>query len=139
MKNLRCSEWLGKLLTPSPHYKLENKDLYFTLTTAWNSNSPLYLNFLNKIIAIKRKRKLPFLTSGEVNFSQATSSFRVCAFSVTSVGSNSLWPCRFQPARLLCSWDSPGKNTGMGYYVFLQRIFLTQWSNTRHQFLLHCK
>ena len=73
MKNLRSSEWLGKLLTPSPHYKLENKDLYFTLTTAWNSNSPLYLNFLNKITAIRRKRKLPFLTSGEVNFSQATS------------------------------------------------------------------
>ena len=62
MKNLRSSEWLlGKSLTPSPHYKLENKDLHFTLTTAWNSNSPLYLNFLNKIIANKKKKKTSIL------------------------------------------------------------------------------
>ena len=27
---------------------------------------------------------------------------------------------------LLCPWDSPGKNTGVGYHVLLQRIFLTQ-------------
>ena len=27
---------------------------------------------------------------------------------------NSLQPHRLQPARLLCPWDSPGKNTGVG-------------------------
>ena len=27
------------------------------------------------------------------------------------VMSDSLWPCEPQPARLLCPWDSPGKNT----------------------------
>ena len=27
--------------------------------------------------------------------------------------SNSLWPHEPQPARLLCPWDSPGKNTGV--------------------------
>ena len=31
-----------------------------------------------------------------------------------SVGSDSLWPCGLQPTRLLCPWDSPGKNTGVG-------------------------
>ena len=31
-----------------------------------------------------------------------------------------LWP---QPARLLCSWDSPGKNTGVGCCALLQGIF----------------
>ena len=30
-----------------------------------------------------------------------------------SAASNSLGPHGLQPARLLCSWDSPGKNTGM--------------------------
>ena len=25
-----------------------------------------------------------------------------------------LWPYRLQPPRLLCPWDSPGKNTGVG-------------------------
>ena len=34
-----------------------------------------------------------------------------------------------QPARLLCPWDSPGKNTRMGCQVLLQGIFLTQGSN----------
>ena len=29
-------------------------------------------------------------------------------------------------ARLLCSWDSPGKNTGAGCHFLLQGIFLTQ-------------
>ena len=36
--------------------------------------------------------------------------------------------------RLLCPWDSPGKNTGMGCYFLLQGIFLTQGSNLN---LLH--
>ena len=29
-----------------------------------------------------------------------------------------------QPARLLCPWDSPGKNTGLGCHAPLQGIFL---------------
>ena len=32
-------------------------------------------------------------------------------------------------ARLLCSWDSPGKSTGVGCHVLFQGIFLTQGSN----------
>ena len=32
-------------------------------------------------------------------------------------------------ARLLCPWDSLGKNTGVGCYFFLQGIFPTQGSN----------
>ena len=41
-----------------------------------------------------------------------------------------------EPARLLCPWDIPGKNTGVGFhfFFFLQGIFLTQRSNPR---LLH--
>ena len=34
-----------------------------------------------------------------------------------------------QPARLLCPWDSPGKNTRMGSCSLLQGIFLTQGLN----------
>ena len=30
---------------------------------------------------------------------------------------------------LLCPWDSPGKNTGVGCHFLLQEIFLTQGSN----------
>src|SRR5574337_790501 len=39
-------------------------------------------------------------------------------------------------ARLLCAWNSVGKNTGMGSYSFLQGISPTQGSNLG---LLHCK
>ena len=33
------------------------------------------------------------------------------------------------PTRLLCPWDFPGKNTGVGCYVPFQGIFWTQGSN----------
>ena len=53
-----------------------------------------------------------------------------------SVVSNSLRPCGLQPARLLCPWDSPGKNTGVGCHALLQGIFPTQGSNLG---LLQCR
>ena len=31
-------------------------------------------------------------------------------------------PHRRQPTRLPCPWDSPGKNTGVGYHFLLQRV-----------------
>ena len=39
--------------------------------------------------------------------------------------------------RLLCPWNSPGKNTGVGCHSFLQGIFLTQGSNLHLLCLLH--
>ena len=41
------------------------------------------------------------------------------------------------PIRLLCPWDFPGKNTGMGCHALLQGIFLTQGLNPRFSHLLH--
>ena len=43
-----------------------------------------------------------------------------CRRSVTSVVSDSVRPQRWQPTRLLCPWDSPGKNTGVGCHFLLQ-------------------
>ena len=43
-----------------------------------------------------------------------------CYFQVASVVSNSVQPHRWQPTRLLCPWDSPGKNTGVGCHFLLQ-------------------
>ena len=36
--------------------------------------------------------------------------------------SDSVWPHRRQPARLLWPWDSPGKNTGVCCHFLLQRM-----------------
>ena len=59
---------------------------------------------------------------------------KVRACYMASVMSDSLQPYGLQPARLLCPWDSPGKNTGVGCHVLLQGIFPTQGLNLR---LLH--
>ena len=37
-----------------------------------------------------------------------------------SVMSNSVWPHGLLSTRLLYPWDSPGKNTGVGFHFFLQ-------------------
>ena len=37
--------------------------------------------------------------------------------------------CTVYPTRLLCPWDSPAKNTGVGCHALLQRILLTQGLN----------
>ena len=42
-----------------------------------------------------------------------------CQFS-QSVVSNFVRPHRWQPTRLPCPWDSPGKNTGVGCHFLLQ-------------------
>ena len=58
----------------------------------------------------------------------------VCATSLQSC----LTLCDpMEPTRLLCPWDSPGKNTGVGYYALLQGIFLTQGLNPRLLSFLH--
>ena len=41
-----------------------------------------------------------------------------------------------QPTSLLCPWDFPGKNTGVGSHSLLQGIFPTQGLNPC---LLHCR
>ena len=57
-------------------------------------------------------------------------------FSLSAV-SDSLQPRGLQPTRLLCPWDSPGKNAGVGCHALLQGIILTQGSNPRLLCLLH--
>ena len=53
-----------------------------------------------------------------------------------SVMPDSLGPHGLQPTRLLCPWDFPGKDTGVGFHSLLQGIFPTQGANPG---LLHCR
>ena len=50
--------------------------------------------------------------------------------------SSSLWPYGPYSCRLLCPWNSPGKNTRVGSHALLQEIFPTKGSNLC---LLHCR
>ena len=45
--------------------------------------------------------------------------------------------CGLRPARLLCQWDSPGKNTGEGCHALLWGNFPTQRWNSHLLCLLH--
>ena len=45
------------------------------------------------------------------------------------IESDSLQPYGLEPARLLCPWDSPGKDTGVSCHFLFQGIFPTQGSN----------
>ena len=59
---------------------------------------------------------------------------------IHSVMSSCLRLHGLQPTRLLCPWDSPDKNTGVGSHSLLQGIFWTQGVKPcllLH--LLHCK
>ena len=48
---------------------------------------------------------------------------RMAELRASSVMSNSLQPRGLKPTKLLCPWDSPGKNTGAGCHFLFQEIF----------------
>ena len=50
--------------------------------------------------------------------------------------SNSLQSPRLESSKLLCPWNSPGKNTGVGSHSLLPGIFLMQGLNLH---LLYCR
>ena len=60
-----------------------------------------------------------------------------CCCSVAPVVPDSLRPHGLQPARLLCPWDSPGKNTGVRCHSLLQGISPSQGLNESLACLLH--
>ena len=58
----------------------------------------------------------------------ATAYYCVCVCLVAQL-CLTLRPHGLQPTRLLCPWNSPGKNPGVDCHSLLQRIFLTQGLN----------
>ena len=54
-----------------------------------------------------------------------------------SAMSDFLWPHGLQPTRLLHLWNFPDKNTGVGFHLLLQGMFLTKRSNPLLLDLLH--
>ena len=95
---------------------------------------------------------LKVVLASQQNWKQSTEIFRhislphTCEVSLIvnmhanvlshSVVYNSFPPHGLWPARLLCSRDSAGKNTGVGCHFLLHRIFPTQGLN---QGLPHCR
>ena len=75
-----------------------------------------------------RKTTVP----GRAIGSSSVSTAHVCAQSCPTL----CYPMDCIPERLLCPWDFPGQNTGVGCYFLLYGIFLTQ--DSRNPTFLSC-
>ena len=84
----------------------------------------LCLNFISNYV-------FPFfLTSVPPSNHSVKLAFReLKKVKATQSVSNFLQPHGLYPSRLLCPWNSPGKNTGVGSQSLLQGIFPTQGLN----------
>ena len=80
-----------------------------------------------------KSKRFPAL-GNSANFSKHLESKSVSHSVRVSLQPHGLWP-----ARLLCPWNSPSKNTGVGCHSLLQGIFLTNRSNLCLLCLLHCR
>ena len=91
-------------------------------------------------MTIKEKEKSHKIQASFLKSLNSTDMTLSCYESLTCVGhsalSDSLHLYGLQTARLLCPWNSTGKNTGVGSQPFFQRIFLAQGLNLG---LLHCR
>ena len=87
----------------------------------------------------KRFKRIYTLTRFEkytVSFSKSGILQHPCVHAC-SVMSDSLQPHGLQPAKILCPWDFPGKNTGVRCHFLLQEILPTQGLNPCLLQLLH--
>ena len=99
------------------------------LSVPWEEEPTSHVRFCPQLLS--------HLPSAYVTYQVWAVSSSVKSESVSHlVVSDSLWPHGLEPARLLCPWNSPGKNTGVGCHFLLQGIYLTKGLNPS---LLHCR
>ena len=124
-----CSSWFTSSLSPPFSHLLQTtRVLGPSIHTLSHSAVISYSNLLNtsphsKTLVLVHSRPQALPSS--------------CVYACLVIQSDSLQPYRLQPARLLCPWDFPGKNTGVGCHFLLQGIFPTQGLNPHLSSLLH--
>ena len=69
------------------------------------------------------------LETGNIHPKSSELSILMTMMYSTSQLCLTLWPHGLYPARFLCPWNSPAKNTGVGCHSYSRRFFPTQWSN----------
>ena len=116
-KMQRISEEMG-YWTNQEHYSPSS--FYLNILVPENNWVFVYL-FINREIQPCMYPKLFGLQEHYTSYSMYVSN---------SIMPDSLWPHWLQPTSLLWPWDFPDKDTGMGCHFLLQRIFLTQESNS---------
>ena len=76
-----------------------------------------------------------------IYYKHCVTSPLLCESVSYSAVSNSLQPPGLWPARVLCPWNSPSKNTGVGSHSLLKGIFPTQELNPgllHYRQMLYC-
>ena len=102
----------------------------FHAQTLKEENSPVLSSISSNCGSEVQMHKLTRVTGPSFNPCQPQyPSIYMCVCQIASVTFDSLRPYGPQPTRLLCPWDSPSKNTGVGCYALLQGIFSTQVLN----------
>ena len=104
----------------------------FVLCGLWVKTTWMHFQVLGSLGCVILASLLPDLSEPQLLICKVR---RMC-MCVCSVMSDSLQPHGLQPTRLLCPWDLPGMNTGVGNHSLLQSIFPTQGSNLG---LPHCR
>ena len=116
-------------VSPSVCHEVMRLDAIFLNIASW----PNDLSFLNAEFQASFPSWLPL--NGRwmeqwALWALAIKTWRIQAACVShSVMPDSLRPHGLQPTRLLCPWDFPGKDTGVGCHFLLQGIFPTQGLN----------
>ena len=108
------------------------------MQNVWNINIFIMMDEKLKVLLMAKLRILCLLTKLDwILHPDIWTRFYMCVCVCVyihmyllscSVTSNSLRPHGLQPSRLLCPWDSLGKNTGVGCHSLLQ-IFLSRGLN----------
>ena len=113
-------------------YMTTGKTIALTMRTFVGKVMSLLLNMLCRFVIVFLPRSKRLL----ISWLQLPSTVVLVWKWSHSVVSNSLQSHGLWPTRLLCPWDYPGKNAGVGCYFLLQGIFPTQGLNLG---LLHCR
>ena len=83
--------------------------------------------FLEEKLSLEKARAHPWKQVDLWSYGIALCPWRDTEHASSSSSlSHSVMSDSLQPARLLCPWDSPGKDTGVGCHALLQGIFPTQ-------------
>ena len=130
-KQIFIHKWHDYLVGISPlMFTLWNR----TCMALFSSTPPIPLLFKDQLKCICFIKACPDAFSLKLSLLSLSLYFNVNVNH--SVVSDSLQPHELWPTRLLCPWNSPGKNTGVGCHFLLQGIFPTQALNP---WLLHCQ
>ena len=72
--------------------------------------------------SLQRVKKLAILNNSQTFFIYPLSPLGLVDKNKSLQSCPTLQPHRWQPTRLRCPWNSPGKNTGVGCHFLLQRM-----------------